>query len=81
MSNGAAIIASNSGGIPEIIGNNGILINKINYKKLKKALINLLSNQDERNYFQQRSWTNFNFSSISSSKKLDGFRKAIFQKH
>ena len=32
MSNGMAIIASNSGAIPEIIEKNGILIEKINYQ-------------------------------------------------
>ena len=81
MSNGAAIIASNTGGLAEIIGNNGVLIDNIDYKKLKIALTNLLSNQSQRVFFQQKSWKNFNLSSISSSKKLDSFRKAIFQKY
>ena len=38
MSFGVAIIASKSGGIPEIIGNNGILIDNINNDKLETAL-------------------------------------------
>ena len=80
MSNGIAIIASNSGGIPEIVGNNGVLINNIDYKKLKKELIDFLSNKDKRTFFQQKSWKNFKLSASYSSKKLDNFRKSIFQK-
>ena len=79
MSNGIAIIASNSGGIPEIIGKNGVLIDNIDNEKLKKVLIELLSNQDKRNFFQQKSWRNFKLSAAYSSKKLDNFRKLIFQ--
>ena len=33
MSNGVAVISSNSGGLPEIIRDNGILIKNINSKK------------------------------------------------
>ena len=42
MSNGISIIASKVGGMPEIIGDNGILIENINYQKLKKNLIEIL---------------------------------------
>ena len=35
MSNGISIIASKVGGMPEIIRNNGVLIDNINYKKFK----------------------------------------------
>jgi glycosyltransferase involved in cell wall biosynthesis len=80
MSNGIAIIAANSGGIPEIVGKNGILINDINYSKLKRALIDLLSNSEKRIMYQHKSWINFKFSSACSSEKLDNFRKIIFQK-
>ena len=38
MSNGIAIVSSNSGGLPEIISNNGILIDQINSKKISKNL-------------------------------------------
>ena len=78
MSNGIAIIASNSGGIPEIIGNNGVLIDNIDHKKLKKVLIDFLS-EEKRTFFQQKSWKNFKLSAAYSSKKLDNFRKLIFQ--
>ncbi len=38
MSNGIAIVSSNSGGLPKIISNNGILIDQINSKKISKNL-------------------------------------------
>lgn len=59
MSAGIAIIASKIGGIPEIIGNNGILIESINYLKLRKALIELINNKEKREYFQKLAWDNF----------------------
>ncbi len=81
MSNGVAIIASNSGGIPEIVGENGIIIDNINQEKLTKVLTDLLSNSDKRILYQQKSWKNFKLSSVCSSRKLDDFRKTIFQKY
>ena len=54
MSNGAAIIASNRGGLTEIIGNNGVLIDNIDCKKLKVALTNLLSDQSQRVFFSKK---------------------------
>ena len=79
MSNGMAIIASNSGAIPEIIEKNGILIDEINYQKLKKILIELLSDSKKMIMFQKKSWKNFKLSSTNSSKKLDDYRKIVFQ--
>ena len=81
MSNGMAIIAANSGGIPEIIEKNGMLIHDIDKNKLKKALTHLISNHDKRIIYQQKSWKNFKLSSTYSSKKLDDFRRMIFQKY
>ena len=79
MSNGSAIIASKVGGIPEIVKDNGLLIQNINSIKLKKALINLIKNEKLRLGLQKKSWKNFEFSATSSSKKLDNFRKQIFK--
>ena len=78
MSNGMAIIAANSGA-SEIIEKNGILIDDINYQKLKTVLIELLSNNKKMILFQKKSWKNFKFLSSNSSKKLDDYRKIIFQ--
>ncbi len=79
MSNGIAIIASKVGGIPEIIKDNGILIENINFKNLQRNLINLIDDNKMRENYQIKAWKNFNHSSNLSSKKLDNFRKIIFQ--
>ena len=78
MSNGACVIASNVGGIPEIIKNCGILIEKINHNKLYKQITHLIENDKLRLYYQ-KSIKNFRFSSKDSSKKLDELRKIIFE--
>ena len=69
------------GGIPEIIGDNGVLIENINYKKLRKNLIELLKNNSLRESYQQKAWKNFKLSSALSSKKLDDYRRIIFQNY
>ena len=81
MSNGIAIIASKVGGIPEIVQENGILIEKINYLKLKNSLVDLMNDKKKRILFQKNAWKNFELSSENSSKKLDSFRKIIFDNH
>ena len=81
MSNGAAIIASCSGGIPEIISNNGILIKEINNKKLENAILSIASDKKSQDKYQQLSWRNFKHTAIESSKKLDDFRVKTFKDH
>ena len=81
MSNGIAIIASKVGGIPEIVQDNGILIENINSQKIQKVLIQLIKNEEIRKSFQMKSWNNFKLSSLNSSKKLDNFRKSIFNSY
>ncbi|MDA9657454.1 glycosyltransferase family 4 protein [Alphaproteobacteria bacterium] len=77
MSNGACIIASKVGGIPEVIKDNGILIDNINYKKLSLNIQSLIEDNKMRLNYQRRAWKNFELSSNASSKKLDSFRKTI----
>ena len=77
MSNGIAIIASNVGGIPEIVGESGVLINDINSQKIEKALIELIKNPNKRKKLQKKSWENFRHSANYSSKKLDYYREII----
>ena len=79
MSNGIAIIASDIGGIPEIVKNNGVLIKDINKSRLKNELIELISNARKRRNLQRLSWNNFENFSETSSKKLDSFREFIFK--
>ena len=69
MSN-ICIIASEVGGIPEIIRDNGVLIENINFQKLKKSLIELINDDELRNFYQKRAWEDFKFSAESSSKKI-----------
>ena len=77
MSNGACIIASKVGGIPEIIKDNGILIDNINHKKLSLKIEKLIKDNNMRKNYQRRAWKNFEFSSDTSSNKLDSLRKTI----
>ena len=74
MSNGAAIITTLSGGIPEIVGSNGILIKNINQKKIEDALFMMLNNKKKLNKYQQLSWKNFKHTSLKSSTQLDKIR-------
>ena len=77
MSNGLAIVASNVGGLPEIIGENGILINNINDIKIAQTLEKLLSNKKIIKKMQKESLSNFKFTANISSKKLDKLRKDL----
>ena len=77
MSNGACIIASKVGGIPEIIKDNGILIDNITLKKLSLKIDFLIKNNEIREIYQRKAWENFTLSAQASSKKLDEFRKMI----
>ena len=43
--------------------------------------IDLIKNKDKREMLQQKAWDNFKFTSSTSSKKLDNFRKVIFQNY
>lgn len=81
MSNGACIIASKVGGIPEIIKDNGILIKNINLKKLLLKLDFLIKDNKLREKYQSKAWENFELYSETSSKKLDHFRQLICLKH
>ena len=79
MSNGISIIASKVGGIPEIVEKNGVLIKDINRTKLKNILIDLMNDEEKRSIYQKKVWDNFKLSSEFSSKKLDKYRRFIFQ--
>lgn len=74
MSNGAAVITTNMGGIPEIVGENGVLIKNINEDKLRNALYSLMLDKKNLENFQELSWKNFNQTALKSSRKLDLIR-------
>ena len=81
MSNGICIIASKVGGIPEIIRDNGVLIENINFQKLEKSLIELMNNDELRNFYQKKAWKDFKFSAENSSKNLDNIRQIILNQN
>ena len=81
MSHGICIIASKVGGIPEIIRDNGVLIENINFQKLEKSLIELIDNDKLRKFYQKKAWKDLKFSAEYSSKKLDNYRKTIFKQN
>ena len=78
MSCGVGIISSNSGGLSEIIKENGILIENINEQKLVTQLEKVLSSNKILNRLQNLSWKNFNLFSHQTSKQLDVIRKNYF---
>jgi len=81
MSNGIGIIASNVGGIPEIVKANGVLIKDINKQKIEYALTDLMSDPSKRKNLQRKSWDNFNLSAKKSSEKLDFYREMISSRY
>ena len=81
MSNGIGIIASDVGGIPEIVKANGILIQDINKQKIEYALTNLMSDPNKTKNLQRMSWDNFKLSAKKSSEKLDLYRDMISSKY
>ncbi|MBT9164891.1 MAG: Mannosylfructose-phosphate synthase [candidate division WS2 bacterium] len=54
MACGTPVITSNTTSIPEIVGNAAFLIDPLNDKDLKDALLSLLNNEDLRNDFIER---------------------------
>jgi glycosyltransferase involved in cell wall biosynthesis len=81
MSNGVAVISSNSGGLPEIIRDNGILIKNINSKKIARQLKKIISDTSLLKDLQKKSWKNFSFDSKKISSKLDNHRQELFLKN
>ena len=81
MSNGACIVASKVGGIPEIIKDNGILIEKINHENLLSKIDYLIKDNKLRKSYQMKAWENFELNSKISSQKLDDFRELIYSNH
>ena len=81
MSNGVAIISSKNGGLPEIIGKNGILIENINAKKITKNLKKFMENENLLKQFQTKSWDNFKLNSKIISARLDQYRNELLFKN
>ena len=80
MSNGAAIITSKVGGIPEIIQGNGCVLEDIDEVKVQQALENLMKDPKKLSIYQKKSWENFILSSQASTKQLDKHRSKTILK-
>ena len=81
MSNGIAIIASDIGGIPEVVKEGGVLIKNLNRLKLQNELEKLMNNNSKIKNLQKLSWNNFEHSSKNSAKKLDNYRERILSSY
>ena len=80
MSNGVAVVTSKVGGIPEVIKDNGIVLNDINETRIVNALLELLNKPEELVKYQKLSWNNFSHTAFLSSSKLDDYRNKIMFK-
>jgi len=76
---GCAIIASNKGGIPEIIKDKGIVLDKIDTKKITSSLELLIKNNFLRHYYQKMAKHRFSFTAKKAAKALDNLRKKIIK--
>ena len=71
--NGCAVIISNRGGLPETV-TNAIILNKLNFKELKKNIIDLIENSEKRLLLQNLSIKNFYLSHKYVSDLIDNYR-------
>ena len=78
LSNGVAIIASNRGGLTEMLTGKGILINNINQKNLENSITNFIINKDLLKEYQNKSWNNYIYNQTTISKFQDKIRRQIF---
>ena len=69
---GLPCIVSNSGGTPESIGNNGIIVKENNPKHLVEAIINILKKYKS---YSRKSYTFAN--NFESNKKIKEYLNAI----
>ncbi len=85
MAAGRPVIASRTGGIPEIIENqiDGLLVNVGDYKAFANAAIDLIGNQHKWNIISKNSITKVqsNFSSHAHIKKIIQVYESILQRH
>ena len=78
LSSGQAVIASDRGGLKEMLKNTGVLISNINDKKLEFALNKLMADKKKLLNTQNKAWKNFKYDQKNISKKQDLMRKQIY---
>ena len=81
LSNGVAVIASSRGGLKEMLTNSGMLIDEIDENKLTRAINNLILNEEELKYYQNKSWNNYNYNQDLIVRNQDNLRMNIFNRY
>ncbi len=81
LSQTTVIISSNRGGLPEVIGQNGILLENLNEKNLKEKILELILNKNLIHEYQQKAWNNYKFNSSELVKKQDFIRSEILKNY
>ena len=76
---GAAVIASNVGGITEMLNDTGYLIDEINEAKLQNAINSLITNKDLLLDYQNKSWEKYRFNQTDIVHKQDKYREMIIK--
>ena len=77
LSNGLAVIASNRGGLTEMIKENGILIDNIDKKNLENSISKFITDNELLSKYQNKSWDNYIYNQTRISKLQDKFRLNI----
>ena len=81
MSKGIAIISSSKGGLKEVIGRNGILLNDLTSTNISLELKRLMSCKLTLEKFQKKSWNNFTLEAKKTSSILDRSRDNLFSEN
>ena len=81
LANRQVVIASKVGGLIDIVGRRGILIQKIDQENVASKLRKLMKNKDELNKYQNNAWSNYCFDQKTISEKQDKIRQDIIKKY
>ena len=81
LSNGVAIIASNRGGLTEMLDGRGLLIKNIDNKKLETAIMEFLNNKSFLEEYKNKSWNNYIYNQSDISQIQDSIRDEVFNKY
>tara|TARA_B110000116_G_C16799341_1_gene569141 strand:+ start:4104 stop:5207 length:1104 start_codon:yes stop_codon:yes gene_type:complete len=74
---GAAVIASRVGGMKEMLQDTGLLIPKIDSKKLEKSIENLIKDDMLLKQYQNKAWQNYQYNQSDIIKLQDQLREKI----
>ena len=54
MSAGCAVIASNTGGCPEVVGDAGLFVGPKNTQQIQEKILSLIENKEQREHLAQQ---------------------------